>query len=125
LSSQRTIHVIFVQQPPLMRLLGSLKSLDRRGAMNNRQYIAKIYPLLILGSKRLYLIAVLRFTYVPAYKKGPSYSDGVIPPESERVEDVELVSLTVDDEDGTPVNPIPFFLDDWICKNVNKDRLLD
>ena len=91
-----------------------------------RQFTATVHPSITLGDAELNLIAEIRFTHIPAYKgRGPSYSDGGLPPEPEGVEDKEVISLTIDGDSKTTLTTAPTWLAEWITENANEDELLD
>ena len=99
--------------------------------MSRHQHTAKVYPSLSLGGNELNLIAEVRFTFLPAYPgRGPSYSDGGLPPEPASVEDREVVKLWVEGDrtldgkgfDVKEVTPVPPWLATWIAENADEIR---
>ena len=98
------------------------------GSAVRNQYTALVYPEVNLGDGVLDLIAEVRFTYLPAYPgRGPSYSDGGLPPEPESIEDREVISLTIDTGGGNrkPIANPPKWLCEWIAENADESDLLE
>ncbi len=102
----------------------------------SRTYTATIPVTISTGGNGLDLLAQITFTHVPAYKgRGPSYSDGGLPPEPEGVEDRECVSLWIDEpsksDDANLIwtksegKPAPAWLLEWIAENADEAELLE
>ena len=64
-----------------------------------------LHPSVTLDGEELYLIAEVRFVFHPDYPEtGPTYDCGGEPGEGPGVEDVEVISLRIDDEAKTPID---------------------
>ena len=90
-----------------------------------QQFFAVVCPSLVLGGKELPLIVTIKFTHHPARAATPpSYASGGDPPESESVDDIEVIDIKSDTCGPRPALECPQWLRDWIADSVDEGELI-